>query len=217
MSFLRNHWFDLGIALAVLVGGFVLVTRPTGLALLLWLSLIALFVHQFEEYRYPGYFPGVLNSALFSSRQPDRYPLNAQSALVVNVVVGWLFYVLAALFNTQALWLGIATLLVSLGNVVVHTFLFNIKGRTIYNPGLLTAVALFLPLAVYFYSSVIRDHAASPLDWVVGVALGLALNYVGVIKLIEWLSDEQSPYAFAARSMVPKQRRAAPSARPPRG
>src|SRR5579875_1843086 len=99
MNFLRLHWFDLGLALALVVAILVLITRPSGLALLLWVSLITLFLHQFEEYRYPGYFPGMMNSVMFASREPDRYPLNAQTSLIVNVIVGWLFYFLAAVFN----------------------------------------------------------------------------------------------------------------------
>jgi hypothetical protein len=203
MNFLRLHWFDLGLALALMTGAFVLVTRPTGLSLLLWLSLITLFLHQFEEYRYPGYFPGMMNSVMFSSQQPDRYPLNPQTALIVNVIVGWLFYFLAALFNEKAIWLGIATILVSAGNFIAHTFLFNIKGKTVYNPGMLTTIIFFLPLSVYFFSWVIQNNAASPLDWILGIVLGLALNFIGILKMIEWMKDENTPHVFPARCLVP--------------
>jgi hypothetical protein len=64
LNFLRLHWFDLGIVLAVVVGVFVLIAHPTGLALLLWISLASLFLHQFEENRYHGYFPGMLTADL---------------------------------------------------------------------------------------------------------------------------------------------------------
>lgn len=205
MNFLRLHWFDLGLALAAIAGIYMLFTHPTGLALLLWLSLITLFLHQFEEYRYPGYFPGMINSALFSSQQPDRYPLNTQTAFIVNVGEGWLLYFLAAVFSTNAVWLGIATMLVSVGNIIAHTFLFNIKGKTAYNPGMLTAIIFFLPLSVYFFFWLLQHHAASPLDWIVGVVLGIALNYLGVIKLIDWLKDANTPYIFPARFLVPQQ------------
>ena len=99
MNFLRMHWFDLGLVLGAATGGWVLVAHPTGIALLLWLNLIALFLHQFEEYRYPGYFPGMMNTVMFASPQPDRYPLNPQIVLVINIVVGWLVYFLAALLG----------------------------------------------------------------------------------------------------------------------
>lgn len=206
MHFLRQHWFDLGLGVAAAAGAWVLVGRPSGLSLVLWLSLITLCLHQFEEYRYPGYFPGMMNLVMFASRQPDRYPLNAQTALIVNVGVGWLAYGLAAVFGEQALWLGIATVLVSVGNFIAHTFLFNIRGRTLYNPGQLTAVVLFLPLAAYFYAALLQSGAASPLDWGLGLALGIALNYVGILKLIDWLKDERTPYVFPARCLPPPRR-----------
>ncbi len=207
MNFLRLHWFDLGLVLAAVTSVFLLVIHPTGLPLLLWLSLITLFLHQFEEYHYPGYFPGMLNSIMYSSRHPDRYPLNTQTALIINVIMGWLFYFLAAIFNEKVVWLGIATILVSDGNFIAHTFLFNIKGKTVYNPGMLTAIFFFLPLSVYFFSWVIQHHAASTLDWIIGVVLGIALNYIGIIKLIDWMKDKNTPYVFPARCLVPVQQK----------
>ncbi len=206
MKLLRFHWFDLGLGLAVVAGIFLLILRPTGLTLLLWLSLITLFLHQFEEYRFPGYFPGMMNSVLFSSQQPDRYPLNAQTALVVNVGMGWLFYFFAAVFNEHAIWLGIATILVSVGNLIGHVFLFNIKGKTVYNPGMLTAILLFLPFSVVFFFWVIQNHVTSPLDWIVGILLGIALNTIGIFKIIDWMKDKDTPYVFPARCLVPGQR-----------
>ena len=68
MNFFRLHWFDIGLMLAVAVGAFVLVAHPNGIALLFWLNLMALFLHQFKEYRYPGYFPGMMNKVMFSSQ-----------------------------------------------------------------------------------------------------------------------------------------------------
>ena len=89
MHFLRNHWYDIGLVLALGVGLFLFITKLSGLSGLLWVSLVSLFLHQFEEYRYPGYFPGMINSVLFSSIQPDRFPLNSNTSLIVNVVIGW--------------------------------------------------------------------------------------------------------------------------------
>jgi hypothetical protein len=203
MNFLRMHWFDLGIALGVVIGGFLLATHPTGLALLLWLNLIALFLHQFEEYRYPGYFPGMMNKVMFDSAQPDRFPLNPQIALIVNVLTGWLAYFLAAWFGEKAIWLGIAVMLVSAGNFIAHTFLFNIRGRTRYNPGMLLAILFFLPLALAFFTLLIQQHTASPLDWVSGILLGIVLNYVGILKMIDWMKDANTPYFFPSRSLIP--------------
>ncbi|HLK59427.1 MAG TPA: HXXEE domain-containing protein [Chthonomonadaceae bacterium] len=207
MNFLRQHWFDIGLAPAVVIGIALLTHCPDTLSLLLWLSLIALLLHQFEEYRFPGYFPGMLNSVLFRSKQPERYPLNTHSALLVNTIVGWLCYFLAALLGPRALWLGIATMLVSFGNIVAHTLLFNIKGKTHYNPGMLTSLLFFLPICLCFCIVVFHDHLASPLDWVLGIPLGVVLNYVGIFKLIDWFKAADSPYVFPLRCLLPSARR----------
>ena len=203
MNFIRLHWFDLGIAFALITGGALLLNRLNPLSLLLWISLISLFLHQFEEYRYPGYFPGMMNTVMFSSKQPDRYPLNANTAFIINVFVGWLSYFLAAAFGEKVLWLGIATILVSFGNFIAHTFLFNIKGKTLYNPGMLTAIVFFLPIATYFGYLLIQSNLATLMDWTVGIILGVALNFIGILKLIDWLKDENTEYIFPRRSLLP--------------
>jgi hypothetical protein len=207
MNFLRNHWFDIGIGLAAVTGGFLLITRPTGITLLLWLNLIALFLHQFEEYRYPGYFPGMMNKVMFDSQEADRYPLNSQAALLVNVIIGWLVYFLAAVFSEKTIWLGIAAVLISTGNFIAHSFLFNIKGKTRYNPGMVVAILLFLPLSIAFFVLVIRQNAASTLDWIIGIALGVALNYVGILKVIDWLKNKKTNFIFPERFLLPEERK----------
>jgi hypothetical protein len=203
MNFMRQHWFDVGLGLALGVIIYLLFTLLSAMSLLLWLSLIALFIHQFEEYRYPGYFPGMVNVTLFASKQPDRYPLNTNTALIVNVIVGWFFYFLAAVFSERGVWLGIATMLVSVGNIVAHTFLFNLKGKTLYNPGMVTADLLFGPIVVSFFWLILQTSLATSLDWIVGVGLGLALNYIGILKLIDWLKDDRTTYIFPKRCLPP--------------
>lgn len=210
MQFFRAHWFDVGLVLAGGIGVYLLAIGAHGIQLLLWLDLIFLCLHQFEEYRYPGYFPGMMNTVMFASKHPDRYPLNANAAFVINVGIGWGFYFLAALVGERGIWLGIATMLVSVGNIIAHTILFNVKGKTIYNPGMLTALFLFLPLTVYFFYALTTNGFAAPFDWVVGVFLGIVLNYVGILKMIDWLKDEQTPYVFPKRFLIPGADKAPP-------
>ncbi len=203
LNFLRFHWFDLGLVLAAAAVVYILLASLSPLALVLWLSLVSLFLHQVEEYRYPGYFPGMINVVMFSSTQPDRYPLNPNSALIINTLVGWGSYILAAAFGERFLWLAIASILISLGNFIAHTFLFNIKGGTRYNPGMLTAILLFLPISTYFFIFLAQTGQATTLDWVLGVVLGLALNVLGIFKMIDWLKLEDSPYVFPRRFLMP--------------
>ena len=210
MELWRKHWFDVGGALALPLAAWLYWQRAglTDLQLLLGLSLLALLVHQLEEYRWPGYFPGMLNATVYNSQLPDRYPLNPQTALVINVVLGWVAYALALVFARQLPWLGIATMLVSLGNVVAHTLFFNYRGRTWYNPGMATALLLFGPLVGLFGRVVWQQHLATSADWLLGIGSGVLLNYVGIVRLIHWRANRFTPYWFEPRQLRPADRAA---------
>lgn len=210
MNFLRNHWYDIGAPFIAIILAWLGTTHATltNYELLMWLSLVTLLCHQLEEYRLPGTFPGMLNRVMFKSALPDRYPLNTGSALAVNVAVGWTAYLLAALMGEHAVWLGLATIMVSLGNIVAHTFVFNIKGKTWYNAGLATSWLLFAPCVFLFFRIVIGQNLASPTDYVAGIALGVVFNVFCIFKLIRWMENKDSPYRFARRNLLPADRAA---------
>ena len=56
MNFVRRHWYDLGLGLALITLTVQAFLRIEGLQLILLLNLVVLFVHQFEEYHWPGGF-----------------------------------------------------------------------------------------------------------------------------------------------------------------
>src|SRR5436305_14261392 len=126
MNVLRKHWYDVGRFLSAVVFVSVIISwnHLAHYQRLMRLSLVALFLHPSEEYRMAGTFPGMLNAVVYHSKKPDRYPLNTNTALLVNVVLGWTAYFLAAAFAEKAIWLGMATMVVSIGNVVAHTVVF---------------------------------------------------------------------------------------------
>lgn len=205
MNFLRNHWFDIGGVLAVLNAIALIIFRNdlTGFEVILWINLIALFLHQVEEYAYPGYFPGMLNTVMYKSSQPDRYPLNTNSAFVVNVILGWAVYIAAIFINTDAMWFTVIPISVSFANFMAHTFLFNIKGKTFYNPGMLTSIFLFLPVVTYYFYYVSENDLLSKSDFNIGLILGILLNFIGIIKVINWMKNPNTPYIFQPRQARP--------------
>ena len=207
MDLLRKHWYDLGGILSLFTLAFVFFFRETlsPYEMLMWLSLVSLFFHQLEEYRIVGTFPGMINSVMFKSSMPDRYPLNSNSALIINVGMGWLFYLLAALLGERAIWLGIATMMVSAGNIVAHTFLFNIKGRTFRNAGMLTSWFCFLPCVIFFIQLIRSTVVPTSIDLWIGIPLGIALN-AAVFLLIHLLKDRTSAYVFEQRNLLAQDR-----------
>jgi hypothetical protein len=119
------------------------------------------------------------------------------------VVVGWLFYFLAAVFAEKAIWLGLATIVVSIGNTVAHTTVFNIKGKTLYNAGLITSWLLFVPCAYFFFKVVNLTLT----DYLIGIPLGIALNVIGIIKLIDWMADRNTTFVFEQRNLLRQDRK----------
>lgn len=208
MNILRKHWYDLGGALGLIVAGFVLSSHHSLslYQLLMWVSLISLFLHQLEEYRIPGTFPGMINRVMYKSDLPDRYPLNTNTSLVINAGIGWTMYLLAALAGEKFIWLGMATILVSLGNFVAHTFIFNIKGKTIYNAGMATSWLFFAPCVFFFFKIIHEEHLATALDYLIGIPLGLLINTFGILKMISWLSDRNTSFTFRKNQLLREDR-----------
>ena len=204
MSFLRKHWYDLGGVFALILAVYLAFAyrSMSNYQMLMWVSLISLFIHQLEEYRIVGSFPAMINKVMFHSDLPDRYPLNPQTALIINVLVGWLVYLLAAVFAEKAIYLGIAAILISLGNTIAHTFVFNIKANTFYNAGMASSILLFLPISIIFFYMLIVQNIAQPIDYIIGIPLGIVLNVVGVLQLIIWLKDKKTPYIFPDRNLL---------------
>ncbi len=202
MRLAERHWFDVGAVLGLALAIWLIIAGSAmdTITLILWISLLTLFAHQVEEWRWPGWFPGMLNVVLFRSDDPWRFPLNVRSGLVVNVVVGWGSYLLAALFGERALWLAMATILVSLGNCVLHLIVIPIRGRIPYNPGMATSLVLFLPVSVWFFVTAWSSMSVG--DVVVGLLLGIVLNVGGVIGVIRALEDRDAP-PFEDRQVLP--------------
>ena len=209
MNWLRRHWYDLGgfLSLIVFIHLFISHSDLTHYQLVMWMSLIALFMHQLEEYRIVGTFPGMVNTVMYNSTMPDRYPLNTNTAFYVNVVIGWTLYFFAALLAEKAVWLGIVTMMVSIGNITAHTTLFNIKGRTWYNAGLATSWLLFIPCVYFFFTIIHHEHLVTMIDYYIGIPVGIAANIVGILKLIGWMADKNTEYVFENRNLLPVDRK----------
>lgn len=174
---------------------------------LMWLSLVSLFFHQLEEYRVIGTFPGMINRVMFHSARPDRYPLNTNTAFIINVVIGWGLYFFAALGAEKVVWLGMASIVVSMGNIFAHTFVFNFKGRTLFNAGLVTSWLFFAPCIYFFFVIIHRDHLVQGSDYLIGIPLGLMINILGIIKLIGWMADKNTSFIFKDRQLLPRDRK----------
>lgn len=189
MNFLRKHWFDIGLILVVPVGIFAWSAWRQNPLLqnILWVNMMALLVHHFEEHRFPGKMYRMVTNMLFHKGSTEEDPEKSNFELILNVLTGWLACFLAAIFGGRAIWLGIAAILISVGNFFAHAIYFNWKEKRIYNPGMITAIGLFLPVSIIFFMVLIQSGSASWVEWIAGLLIGIMLNMIGIVQLFEWL------------------------------
>jgi hypothetical protein len=203
MSFVRRHWYDMGVGLALVVMAWLFVDGTEGLQLILLLNLIVLFFHQFEEYHWPGGFPWIFNEALRGADgdPADRYLLNQNSAAFINIA-GWVFYLLPVLFPT-AIWLGLGQVLFGLvGQLIFHGIVANRKLKSWYNPGLAAVMLGHVPLGIWYIAEITSQRLVHFWDWIfaalcAGFFAGFIMNVIG----FRLLASKTSPYPFAPEEM----------------
>ncbi|MEC0171312.1 HXXEE domain-containing protein [Paenibacillus graminis] len=204
MNILRKYWPDLGMLVAAATGiGIVLNHRSMSeLSMILWLSFIAILVHQFEEYRWPGYFGGLFNIVIFKSEQPKHYPLNPQSAMIINLIIAYVFYLLPVFFP-DIIWLALAPIFMGFFQFIWHGIFANIKAKTWYNPGLFAVLVFHFPIGGWYLYYIVTHHLASTTDWIIGSVYFVIAVYLLIIKGNMWLKDIDSPFDFSDKQMGP--------------
>ena len=124
-----------------------------------YLSLPIYMIHQYEEHD-DNRFAAFLNTMMGK----DRRGLTPRDVWVINVIFVWFFLVVVFyLASANPGWGVLAGYLLAI-NAFVHTA-WALKFRA-YNPGLWTALALFIPCATWIFLAVpasLTIHAVSAL------------------------------------------------------
>lgn len=215
LKFICRHWYNIGLTVAVAAAA-VLAACWQDISVLLRLntiSFIAMLVHQFEEYGFPGGEPMIMNRALQGSDIPDRYPLNQFSAMFTNVFFTYVIYLLPILFP-NVIWLGIAPMLMGMMQFMVHGIMTNIKMKSIYNPGLGAVVFLHIPVGVSYIRYITVSQLATGATWAIGiiytlVSTGFVLGYLTYIGLSDrntkWIFDDAELKRFHVEEKLAKK------------
>jgi hypothetical protein len=203
MNFIRRHWYDIGLGLALITLTLQAFLRIEGLQLILLLNLVVLFLHQFEEYHWPGGFPWIFNEVVKrqSDGPADRYLLNQNSVMFINIMA-WPFYLVPVLFP-GAIWLGLGQVLFGLvGQVIFHGIVANFKLKTWYNPGLAAVLLGHAPLGIWYIAEVAGHGLVQWRDWLfalfyIGAFVGIVMQLIG----FRLLANKASPYHFTPEEM----------------
>ena len=165
------------------------------------LNFIAILLHQFEEYGFPGGEPAIMNILLQNSPTPERYPLNQNAAMITNVVAGYIFYLIPVFFP-NIIWIALAPILFGMSQFIIHGIVTNIKLKSFYNPGLGAVTLLHIPIGIYYIYYIQSNSLSSIWDWIIGIIYMIAFAFIVVNKMTRtWLADKDSPYHFSEEEM----------------
>lgn len=198
MKSYRRHWYNIGLIIFIILAFFMgfFGDQIDPLRTILIFSFMALLVHQFEELAIPGGFPALFNIVMFNEKDaPERYPLNANTNLIINVYIAYTFYISAIIFP-NIMWLAIAQIFFGMAQIISHAIVFNVRLKTFYNPGLGAVVFLHWPIGVYFIWYVTSNGLATPIDFVIGAIATVAITGLGVALPNNKLAKRDSEFPF---------------------
>ncbi len=171
---LATHWvyggFLVGLILFLLTPIFV--TDHSILEILTYLALPTYMMHQYEEHD-ADRFRLFVNTLL----GPSHRGLSIYDVFIVNVIFVWLTLgiVIDLTLRLDPQWSSVAAWLL-LVNAAVHIAQAIVLKR--YNPGLLTAIVLFIPLGIGLIgeaNATLLQHLAA-IGFVVLLHLGIVLR-----------------------------------------
>ncbi len=204
-----RHWYEAGLlpgaaALLILVFRWNAFSVPARISLI---NFAGLMIHQFEEYGVPGGAPVFLNRYVRGG--DERYPLNQFSAMLVNVVIGYVSYLLPVFFP-DIMWLGMGPILFGcVFQVVLHLGFFGIRFHRFYNPGLAAVLCIHVPCGIFYIAYAVDHSLLSGRDWLFSILylLGMAA-FTGIAGQVVF-SSRDSKYPFDEKEIAAGERLAA--------
>lgn len=198
-NFFRRHWHDVGL-FSALIAGIYLALAWGDLSVLqriLIVNFIIVLLHQFEEYSWPGGFPSLANVVLLPSFARYMKPLNQLSSAVANCVFAYVYYLLPVFFP-NAIWLGLSTFMVgSVIQVVGHCIVANYRIRSVYSPGVATALFGWLPLGVFYVYYIYEHDLVSGWTWLAATGYTVIAMYVTFYAVEQTMLGSDNPrYPF---------------------
>ena len=154
------------------------------------LLLLAYIIHQFEEhwidvfgnkYAFYEYFNTLFLSVL-GAQDSSVIILSREAIFVINTSLVWLVGVIAIWRSPKHLFPLLAMNGIVLVNAISH-ILPGILQKS-YNPGLLTAIVIFLPMAIAFYRKVLFTNPGAKLQVIASIVWAILAHVILISGLL---------------------------------
>ena len=138
---------------------------------------------------------------LMNSREKDstKWNCNNLSSMFGNWGFLFLLYALPLIFY-DIRFLTLAAMMFSFAELFMHLLLFNIKQKSIYNPGTVTAVFGLTPIAIYYFSNVFNGSLFAWYDFVIAILWFIAVFWFCFRSPVYWGLGKLKGYALTRRT-----------------
>jgi hypothetical protein len=195
-------WIGLGaaiiiLALLLLTNVFISNTQVSRWRDFLWLSWLALpiyMIHEFEEYGIDFLgnkhaFPDALCLNLSLGSYP-KCPIPHDFYLYVNISLVWFVAVLTIMLSRKNPFVGFGLYSVIISNGIAHIVIFLLRQQ--YNPGLFSAVIIFLPSFFWLSQSCFGKARFPGRGIAVLVGTGIILHVILILSLFAFIDQKIS-------------------------
>jgi hypothetical protein len=172
IDWFRRNWMYAGLVAAV----FLLAVLPVVSAglnrplIAVYLLLPVYMLHQVEEH-HDDRFRKFVNEVMGGGREV----LSTPAVVVINIGGVWLISLIVLyLARFVSVGLGLIAVYLTLVNAVVHVLGAVALRR--YNPGLVTAILLFLPVGIWALIVVSSAPGVTAIDQVIGLAVAVLIH-----------------------------------------
>lgn len=195
-----NNWHNVSLGLAAVAALLAVFSGDMTQKMILAATAV-MFLHFFEEFGFPGGFPLMGMRVLMNSRERDssKWNCNNLNSMFGNWEFCFLVYGLALIFPSVR-FLTLSAMLFLFAEILMHLVLFNFKLKRIYNPGMLTGVLGFSPIAYYYFTNVFDKNFFAPYDYILAVAWFALVFWFSFRSPLYWNLGKLKGYALTRRS-----------------
>ena len=196
-----NNWHNISVYLAGITAVLAILLPVSMVQRLLLASVSILFLHFFEEFGWPGGFPYMGVKVLLGKDERDtsKWNCNHLSSMFGN----WTFLVMVYLlpvFLPGVRFLTIGALIFNFAELFMHLLLFNVRLKTWYNSGLITAVFGLAPISFYYFFTLFNPADFFWYDYAIAAVYFIAFFLFCFRSPLYWNLGKKSGYEFNEQS-----------------
>ena len=196
-----NNWYNISVYLASATALFAILLPIGMVQKLLLTSVSILFLHFFEEFGWPGGFPYMGVKTLLGSDEMDlaKWNCNNLSSLFGNWTFLLLVYLLP-IFIPGVRFLTIGVFIFNFAELLMHLLLFNIRLKTGYNAGMISAVFGLSPISLYYFFVIFHPADYLWWDFVLAAVYFIIIFWFCFRSPLYWNLGKKVGYEFTEQS-----------------